>query len=136
MTTSAARRVVKVPGLYDTTPRGYEQCIVANGFVYVAGQPGWDQNGKLVSPDFEPQARQAFQNVRVALEAAGVGMGDVVAMTVYLTDMRHLPEFRRARQEAMGEHMTAHTLLGVDKLADPGMLFEVQAVAALPNGSD
>ena len=43
--------------------------------------------------------RQVFQNLGVALAAAGTGMAQVVKLTVYLTDLADLPAFRRVRDE-------------------------------------
>lgn len=64
------KRAVQVPGLYD--PRrtnAYEQCVVAGPLVFVAGQVGWDAENRIVSLEFESQARQAFENVRACLSA-------------------------------------------------------------------
>ncbi len=72
---------VKAP----TTP--YSHVVRAGEVLYVAGQPGIDYNtGKLAGDDFESQARQAFQNLSLLLEASGSSMSKVVKTTVWLCD--------------------------------------------------
>jgi len=114
------KRTVHVPDLYDAHDRGaYEQGIVAGPLVFVAGQGGLDENRNLVSPEFEPQVRQAFQNVRRALRAAQADLRDLVAMTVFLTDARYGPEFVRLRREILGGDYATSALITVDHLYDP-----------------
>ncbi|MGI8688975.1 MAG: RidA family protein [Thermomicrobiales bacterium] len=123
------KQIVDVPGLFDSRPLGYVQCVTAGNFVFVAGQAGLDERLQIVSPEFAPQARQALMNVRHALEAAGAGPADVTAVTVYLTDMGNLRAFGAIRQEVMGEMQATSTAVEVSKLAIPGMLVEVTVMA-------
>lgn len=118
-----------MPGLFDSRPLGYVQCVTAGTLVFVAGQAGLDEQLQVVSPEFAPQARQALVNVRQALEAAGAGPAEVTAVTIYLTDMGNLRAFGAIRQEVLGEMQATSTAVEVSKLALPGMLVEVTVIA-------
>ncbi len=118
------------------TPASYTQVVAATGsrLVFVAGQVADDAQGNLVAPgDLAAQARQAFANVGRALAAAGAGPERVTKLTIYV--VRHRPEYLPAISEArvatFGDHRPADTLVGVEALAEPGYLIEVEAIAVL-----
>jgi enamine deaminase RidA (YjgF/YER057c/UK114 family) len=118
------------------TPTGYSQVVAAAGsrMVFVAGQVALDREGALVAPgDVVGQARQAFANMRIAIEAAGAVIDDVVKITWYVVGYRPelLPELAAARSEVLGAHTPASTLVGVSALAQAHFLVEVEAVAVL-----
>jgi enamine deaminase RidA (YjgF/YER057c/UK114 family) len=120
------------------TPESYTQVISAAGsrFVFVAGQVAEDAEGKLVAPgDLAAQARQAFANVGLALAAAGARPEQVARITIYVVDHRpeYLPDISAARIAVFGDHRPADTLLGVETLAEPGYLIEVDAIAVVDN---
>lgn len=75
----------------DGAPRAigpYSQAIVADGWVYTAGQLGIDPaTGELVDGGVEEQAQRALENMKAVLEAAGCTMQDVVKATIYLADL-------------------------------------------------
>ena len=126
------KRVVPVPELKDPVLKpSHVHCVVAGPLVFVAGQTGW-RNG-AISDVFADQVRQAFDNVGVALKAAGAGLEDIVLMTVYLTDVRYQPEFSKIRREVLGDHLTSSATIGINQLFDPRALIEIQATAVLPN---
>lgn len=128
----AHKEVIKVPELGDSTHWSYEQCIRTGDWVSVAGQTGVDEQYNPVSHDFEEQAEQAFQNVEYALEAAGGGLEDIVHMTVFLTDMRHVEDFVELRGEILGDDLTTSSLIGVDQLALPELKVEIETRAYIP----
>jgi enamine deaminase RidA (YjgF/YER057c/UK114 family) len=118
------------------TPESYTQVIAATGstLVFVAGQVADDAQGNLVGPgDLAAQARQAFANVGRCLAAAGAGPEQVVRITIYVVRYRpeHIPEISEARIAVFGDHKPADTLLGVETLAEPGYLIEVEAIAVV-----
>lgn len=126
-------------GLYDPAPNGYSHVAsVAAGvrLVFIAGQGGEDERGRL-SPDFAEQVRQALDNLRVALESAGASTRDVVKLTVLIVDHseERLQVFGYLLQAAFGPGAKPTcTLIPVPRLALDGMLFEIEAVAALAAG--
>lgn len=117
-------------------PTGYSQVVAATGsrLVFVAGQVALDAEGRLVAPgDVVGQARQAFANLRTAIEAAGASIDDVAKITWYIVGYRAelLPELAAARNEVFQGHAPASTLVGVDALAQSDFLIEVEAVAVI-----
>ena len=118
------------------TPESYTQVVSATGsrLVFVAGQVADDADGNLVAPgDLAVQARQAFANVGRALAAAGAGPADVARITIYVVGHRPelLPEISQARIALFGDHKPADTIVGVETLAEPGYLIEVEAIAVV-----
>jgi enamine deaminase RidA (YjgF/YER057c/UK114 family) len=80
-----------------------------------------------------PQARQAFGNVGRALAAAGARPEHVTKITIYVVHHRpeYLPIISEARIAVFGDHKPADTLVGVQTLAEPGYLIEVDAIAVV-----
>jgi 2-iminobutanoate/2-iminopropanoate deaminase len=63
----------------------FPQAVIADKFIFLSGTPGYDlQTGKVISDDFEAQARQSFQNIKIILEEAGSSLGKVVKTTVFM----------------------------------------------------
>jgi len=130
-------------GLERLTPAGlskpaaYTQVVVARGrrMIFVAGQVSIDAAGKLVAPgDFAGQVKQVFANLRTALEGAGATPSDVTKITIYIVGYK--PELRpllgEARSAVFGPAtLPASTLVGVQALAEPGFLIEVEAIAVV-----
>lgn len=112
----------------------YTHVVVATGtrMVFIAGQEPEDVHGNLVGPgDLAAQARQVYANLGRALTAAGARPDQVTKITIYVVHHRpeHLPVIERARQHLFGEHKPADTVVGVETLAGPGYLIEVDAIA-------
>lgn len=102
--------------------------------VYVSGQVAADSAGNVVGVgDYIAQTEQAYENLRVALAAAGATFADVTKMTVYVVGLT--PPVRASIGPVRAKFFTtappASTLVGVSALADPGWLIEVEAIAAL-----
>ncbi len=118
------------------TPESYTQVVAATGsrMVFVAGQVAEDAEGNLVGPgDLAAQARRAFANVGRALAGAGARPEQVARITIYVVHYRpdYLPVISEARIAMFGAHKPADTLLGVETLAEPGHLIEVEAIAVV-----
>jgi enamine deaminase RidA (YjgF/YER057c/UK114 family) len=100
--------------------------------VFIAGQEPEDVHGNLVGPgDLAAQARQVYANLGRALTAASARPEQVTKITIYVVHHRpeHLPVIERARKDLFGEHKPADTVVGVETLAGPGYLIEVDAIA-------
>src|SRR5262245_1169468 len=103
-----------------------------NGLLFPSGQLCRDANGNLVGGgDMAEQTRQAIRNMRTVLEAAGGTLEDIVSIVVYTTDMRTFKEIVQARTEFFTTTLPTSTIVEVNHLADPGLLIEFQAIAAL-----
>ena len=119
-------------------PAGYSHIAKVNRgtIVYLAGQVSSDASGKLIGEgNFEAQAEQVFRNLKIAVEAAGGSMADIVKLNVYLVasvDHAEVPKLRAIRNRYVNvEKPPASTLVVVSRLAQPGWLIEIEAVAAL-----
>jgi enamine deaminase RidA (YjgF/YER057c/UK114 family) len=119
-------------------PAGYSHIAKVNHgtIVYLAGQVASDASGKLVGEgNFEAQAEQVFRNLKIAVEAAGGTMADIVKLNIYLVaqvDQAEVPKLRAIRNRYVNtEKPPASTLVVVSRLAQPGWLIEIEAVAAL-----
>ncbi len=127
--------VVNPQNLYDPTPNGYSTAVIVPGgarVAYISGQGGQDSTGAL-SPDFAVQVRQAYANLRTAIEALGAKPDQVAKLTVFVVDhdMSKLGVLTGAVKDMFGAALPAQTLVPVPKLAIDPMLFEVEAVVML-----
>jgi 2-iminobutanoate/2-iminopropanoate deaminase len=125
------------------TPKGfgvplglYSHGMVAAGgeLVVVAGQVGATPEGRVAGNDVVSQTRQAFENVRMVLQAAGSGMSDVIRLQTFLTRADDIPGFMKARQDIFPEYFPTgayppNTLLVVSRLVKPELLVEIEAMA-------
>ena len=118
------------------TPQAYTHVIVATGarLVFVAGQVAEDGRGNLVGHgDVAVQARQAFDNVGRALAAARARPEQVTKIGIFVVNYRQedLPAIEEGRAALFGDHKPTDTLLGVQTLAHPGCLIEIDAIAVV-----
>lgn len=128
--------IVNPKTLYDPSPNGYSTAVITPPgarVAYISGQGGQDSTGAL-SPDFAVQVRQAYANLRTALDALGARPDQVAKLTVFVVDhdMAKLGVLTQAVKEMFGASLPAQTLIPVPKLAVDPMLFEVEAVVVLP----
>jgi len=119
-------------------PRGYSNGIVLGPgrILFVAGQIGWDRQGRVVSSDFVEQFSQALRNVMDVVREAGGEAEHVGRLTIYVTDKaRYLAELRgvgAAYREHMGKHYPAMALVEVAALVEDEALVEIEATAVIP----
>ena len=118
------------------TPQTYTQVVVATGskMVFIAGQEPEDRRGNLVGPgDLAVQARQVFANLGRALAAGGARPDHVAKITIFVVHLQpeFLPVIEEARAVLFGHHKPADALVGVETLARPGQLIEVDAIAVI-----
>ena len=120
-----------------STPTGYTHVVTSTGgkTIYIAGQVALDADGKLVGAgDLRAQAVQIFENLKVALAAAGATFDDVVKMTTYVVNHEeaYRPILREVREQyARADRPPANTLVGVQSLAMRMFLLEVEAIAVV-----
>ena len=113
-------------------PKGYASGLVANGFVFVSGQVGWDTEGRFAS-GLVAQVRQALENVVAVLRAAGTSPEQLVRLTWYVTDKSsYLAEQRAiglAYRETIGRHFPPMAVVEVSALVEDEALVEIEATA-------
>jgi 2-iminobutanoate/2-iminopropanoate deaminase len=109
----------------------YSQAIIANGFVFTAGQIPLDPvAGKIVEGGIVEQTERVMQNLQEVLRAAGASWGDVVKTTVYLHDLSHFPTVNEIYGKWLGDARPARSTVQVPGLPR-GALVEIDAVAAV-----
>lgn len=112
---------------------GYAHTVrvpAGSDLVFVAGQVGAGRDG-AIGQGVRAQTRQALKNLKACLAAQGLTTGDVVRLTVYLTDRAHIPAMRDERRAVFEtSSLPTSTLLIVSGLASPELLVEIDAVAA------
>jgi enamine deaminase RidA (YjgF/YER057c/UK114 family) len=118
-------------------PKGYANGIAAQGRqVFVAGQIGWDAQGKIVSGDFVAQVEQALSNIVQVLAQGGGEPRHIVRMTWYLTDKAEYiacqKDIGAAYRRVIGKHFPAMTAVVVAGLLEPGAQVEIEATAVIP----
>jgi enamine deaminase RidA (YjgF/YER057c/UK114 family) len=116
-------------------PKGYANGVAAEGrMVFVAGQVGWDAEGRF--PDgFAAQFRQTLENTVAVLTEGGAKPSDVARMTWYVTDRdayeREKREVGRAYRDVMGEHYPAMAVVQVVALMEPDAMVEIETTAVI-----
>ena len=116
--------------------KGYSNGYRIGNVLFIAGQVAWDAQQQIVGgTDFAAQFRQAIQNVRAVLDAAGATPEQVGRVTVYVTDKDAYIAASRAVgaawRESMGRHFPAMTLVQVAALLEEGAMVEIEATAVL-----
>ncbi|SEE53506.1 RidA family protein [Jiangella alba] len=96
--------------------------------VYVSGQVPWADADGRVPPEFDDQCRLTWRNVLAVLAEAGMGVEHLAKVTTYLADRRYREANSRIRQEVLGEHTPALTIIITDIYAEDWLL-EIEAVA-------
>lgn len=111
----------------------YCDAVRFGDLLFISGMVGVDEQGRLVGgSDAARQTRQIFENMKKVLDAAGAGFGDVLKVTVFLTDIEDRARINPVRQEFFGNARPASTLVQVAKLVRPDLLVEIEAVVGLP----
>lgn len=110
---------------------GYAQAVRLTEFdslVFVSGQIPVDAAGAV--PDgFADQCRLVWRNIEAQLEAAGMGLADIVKITTYLADRAHAQENSAVRQEVLAGLTPALTII-IAGIYDPAWLLEIEVIAA------
>jgi len=120
-------------------PKGYSNGIVARGRqVFIAGQVGWDADGRFPSTRLAPQVRQALGNVVAVLAEAGGRPEHLVRLTWYVTGRdeyyAELPEIGAAYRAVMGRHYPTMSVVQVVALMEATAKVEIEATAVIPDG--
>ena len=109
----------------------YSQATRTGNLVFLSGQTPLDPaTGNLVEGDIAAQARQAFDNIKAVVAAAGGTMDDIVRVGLYLTDLSQFGEVNAVMAEYFSQPYPARSTIEVSALPR-GARFEVDAVMAL-----
>jgi 2-iminobutanoate/2-iminopropanoate deaminase len=100
--------------------------------IFVSGQLSRDNEGRIVGAgDMRAQLRQTLENVKAALEAAGASLSDLVRTNTYVTDIDEYFKHTDVRMEYYNHAMPTSTTVEVRRLAQPELMVEIDAIAAV-----
>ena len=109
----------------------YSQGLVANGFIFTAGQIPLDPaSGKMVEGGIVEQTERVMQNLEAVLRSAGATWNDVVKTTVYLHDLSNFPTVNEVYGKWLGDARPARSTVQVTALPR-GAMVEIDAIAAV-----
>lgn len=119
-----------------TRPDNYAPFLLSQGIkfgnlIFISGQAGADDSGKIVEGGFRAQGDQAFANLRRALEAGGSSLQDVIKVTIFVTDMANFAQVVELRRKYFSEPYPADTIAEIKALYDPKAMIEIEAIAAV-----
>ena len=110
----------------------YSQGVVANGFLYTAGQIAIDPaTGQVVGGGVAAQTERVMANLAAVLATVGATWANVVKTTVYLHDMNDFPVVNEVYGRSLGEARPARSTVQVSALPR-GVLVEIDAIVAVP----
>ena len=129
-------QVLKPPGW--PRPSGYSNGIMTTGrHVFVAGQIGWDENGRFPSARMSDQVKQALRNICAVLAEAQAAPEHVVRLTWYVTSrdeyLADLENIGLAYRDVMGKHFPVMSVVQVIALMEAEAKVEIEATAVIPN---
>src|SRR5580658_10693854 len=133
LTVSAAARPAfaqerKAVNLASTRGLPFSDGIVAGNTLYIAGQEGTDDSGKLAAGGIGPEATAALENIEKVLKAAGFEMKDIVNVTVYLADIHEFPDMNKVYKSVMPDPKPARATIQAAALVNNARI-EISAIA-------
>jgi enamine deaminase RidA (YjgF/YER057c/UK114 family) len=134
----SSKEFINPKALIPPGPAVYSHVAKVNrgSIVYISGQVPSDASGRMVGEgDFEAQVEQVFANLKIAVEAAGGAMADIVKMNYFLAaevNPADVPKMRPIRDRYLNlAAPPASTFVAVSRLMRPGWLIEIEAIAAI-----
>ncbi|MFP9191419.1 RidA family protein [Natrialbaceae archaeon A-CW1-1] len=122
-----AREIITHPALPDASEHGYSHAIVTDGRLYMSGQVGMDADRNLAGENITAQARQAFSNVESICEAVDKELEDIVKVTAHIVDPHsRFADYQSVWYNTFTDPYPCHTVLGVEQLAGPEYLIELE----------
>ena len=109
----------------------YSQGVIANGFLFTAGQIALDPaSGQVITGGVAEQTERVLKNLTAVLESAGTSWNNVLKTTVFLHDMKDFPTVNEVYARMVGEARPARSTVAVSGLPR-GVLVEIEAVATV-----
>ena len=118
----------KVVNLAPARGLPFNDGIVAGNTLYIAGQEGTDDSGKLAEGGIGPETSAALGNIEKVLKAAGFEMKDVVSVTVYLADIHEFGDMNKIYKSVMPDPKPARATIQAAALVNNARI-EISAVA-------
>lgn len=98
-------------------------------WLFTSGTPGIAEDG-TIPEGITAQAELAWENISKILAEAGMGLGDIVKATHWLTRAEDIADYAKVRSKYLGDLRPAAMLAVIPQLVRPGFLVEIEVVAA------
>jgi 2-iminobutanoate/2-iminopropanoate deaminase len=118
----------KVVNLSPARGLPFSDGIVAGNTLYIAGQEGTDDSGKLAAGGIGPETTATLDNIQKVLKAAGFELKDVVSVTVYLADIHEFPDMNKVYKSVMPDPKPARATIQAAALVNNARV-EISAIA-------
>jgi 2-iminobutanoate/2-iminopropanoate deaminase len=124
-TSAQDKRVIKLPG---TEGLPFSDGVIAGSTLYIAGQEGTDDKGKLAAGGIAAEAQAALANIEKIVKSAGFEMKDIVSVTVYLADIHDFGDMNKVYKSLMPDPKPARATVQVAALVNNARI-EISAIA-------
>jgi len=132
-----SRQSLQPADLFPSTDYGYAQVVSAEGkkVIFCAGQTSWDKDNNIIGEnDLGKQMEKTLENIGAAMVEAGGTLADVCRLTIYIVNYN--PEMLETIAAELNkafdkDALPANTLLGIQALAVPGFMVEMEASAVI-----
>lgn len=123
--------------LFDSRQYGFSQIVISNPgkHVFISGQVAWDNQLNIIGPnDLAMQTQKSIDNLKVAIEAAGGALEDIVMLRIYKVNYQREdgPIINKILKDNFGtQNPPASTWISVEGLANEGFMIEIEAQAVI-----
>ncbi len=120
-----------------TSPDPYEPFLLSQGIragnlLFISGQAGYDDDGRIVEGGFRAQGERAFANLERALKSGDASLRTVAKVTIFVTEMSNFGEVVELRRKYFAAPYPADSIVAVQALYTPEAMIEIEAIAEVP----
>lgn len=127
------KQVIQASGVLAYEPFGFTNCVRFKDVLYLSGISALDPEGKIVGADIETQTHETYRNIQKVLRAAGSDLDQILQMTSFIVDLpTNGSGYVAVRKKILTRSSYTSATIGVAALMIPGLLLEVQCIAATP----
>jgi 2-iminobutanoate/2-iminopropanoate deaminase len=106
----------------------FSDAVLVGNTLYIAGQEGTDDSGKLAPGGIGPETTAALENIQKVVKAAGFDMKDIVNVTVFLSDIHEFPDMNKVYKSVMPDPKPARATIQAAALVNNAHI-EISAIA-------
>ena len=127
------KQVIQASGVLAYEPFGFTNCVRFKDVLYLSGISALDPEGKVVGNDIETQTQETYRNIQKVLRAGGSDLDQILQMTSFIVDLpANGSGYVATRKKILTRTSYTSATIGVAALMIPGLLLEVQCIAATP----